>query len=61
MTNQEQERIPLLDHGYIQTIDTWGSDQRIIESARMSVDKGFVGWGPKPEICKRCNDQLFKE
>jgi len=39
----------LLDHGYIKLIETWGSDERIIESARMSTNKGFLGWGPKPD------------
>lgn len=38
--------IPLLDHGYLKLIETWGSDIRIIEAARMSTDKGFQGWGP---------------
>ena len=37
--------IPLLDHGYVKLIETWGSDQRVIEAARMSTDKGFQGWG----------------
>lgn len=35
----------ILDHGYIQTVETWGSDERIIEAARMSTAKGFNGWG----------------
>src|SRR3990167_987995 len=38
---------PILDHGYINFIETWGSDERIIEAARMSTGKGFNGWGPK--------------
>ncbi len=37
--------IPLLDHGYVKFIETWGSDERIVEAARMSTDKGFLGWG----------------
>lgn len=37
--------IAVLDHGYIEPIDTWGSDERIIEAARMSTGKGFLGWG----------------
>lgn len=37
----------ILDHGYIQLIETWGSDERIIEAARMSTAKGFNGWGPR--------------
>jgi len=40
------EKIPLLDHGYIQYIEHYGSDERIIEAARMSTGKGFLGWGP---------------
>lgn len=35
----------ILDHGYLKVIETWGSDQRIIEAARMSVQGGFKGWG----------------
>lgn len=37
---------PILDHGYLHLIETWGSDERIIEAARMSTGKGFNGWGP---------------
>ncbi len=36
----------ILDHGYLKLVETWGSDERIIESARMSTNKGFLGWGP---------------
>lgn len=39
--------IPLLDHGYIRLVESWGSDERIIEAARMSTGKGFLGWGPQ--------------
>lgn len=35
----------LLDHGYLELIETWGSDEHIIESARMSTDGAFRGWG----------------
>jgi thymidylate synthase (FAD) len=37
--------IKLLDHGYLQLIESWGSDERIVEAARMSTGKGFLGWG----------------
>ncbi len=37
----------LLDHGYIKLVESYGSDQSIIEAARMSTDKGFLGWGTK--------------
>lgn len=34
----------VLDYGYVDLIETWGSDQAIIEAARMSTNKGFKGW-----------------
>jgi thymidylate synthase (FAD) len=36
----------ILDHGYVDLVEHWGSDERIIEAARMSVDKGFISWEP---------------
>lgn len=36
----------VLDHGYVVLIESWGSDERVIEAARMSTGKGFQGWGP---------------
>jgi thymidylate synthase (FAD) len=39
------EKTPMLDQGYIQLIETWGADERIVEAARMSTGKGFNGWG----------------
>ena len=38
-------RRPVLDHGYVSLVESWGSDQRIIEAARMSTDGAFRGWG----------------
>lgn len=43
-TEITSELIPLLDHGYVKYIEHWGSDERIIEAARMSTDKGFQDW-----------------
>lgn len=50
------QRIELLDHGYIELVETWGSDQRLIEAARMSTGKGFLGWGPivTDSPCTKC-------
>jgi thymidylate synthase (FAD) len=45
-------RTQVLDHGYVEFIEKWGSDERIIEAARMSTDKGFLGWDPGP--CPSC-------
>lgn len=46
--------IPVLDHGYVRHIESWGSDERIIEAARMSTGKGFLGWGPKTKHSPAC-------
>lgn len=64
--------IKVLDHGYVRFIESWGSDERIIEAARMSTQKGFEGWGPRCECtpltsalvdldgksCERCGKQI---
>src|SRR5690606_27437216 len=47
--SKNMSEIQLLDHGYIKLIETWGSDERIVEAARMSTDGAFRGWGP---VCK---------
>ena len=39
-------RVDVLDHGYVECVDYWGGDREIIKAARMSTDKGFLGWGP---------------
>jgi thymidylate synthase (FAD) len=33
------------DVGYLELVESWGSDSAIIEAARMSTNKGFKGWG----------------
>ncbi len=43
--------IQVLDHGYVKFIEEWGSDEDIVESARMSTGRSFKGWGPQ---CKTC-------
>jgi len=42
-------RVRLLDYGYIGLVESWGSDEGIIEAARMSSNKGFLGWDPSPD------------
>jgi len=34
----------VLDTGYVRLVETWGSDERIVEAARMSTGGGFRGW-----------------
>lgn len=36
----------VLDYGYVKLVESWGGDESIIEAARMSTGKGFLGWGP---------------
>ena len=43
----------VLDHGYLSYVEHWGSDERIIEAARMSTGKGFRMWEPYWE-CQEC-------
>lgn len=50
---QTAEDYSVLDNGYLKLIESWGSDQGIIETARMSTNKGFLGWDPGP--CPTCD------
>jgi thymidylate synthase (FAD) len=43
-TRRGADALNLLDHGYVSYIEHWGSDERIIESARMSTSGSFRGW-----------------
>lgn len=51
----EPMRVPVLDHGYVMLIASMGSDQSIIEAARMSTDGAFRGWGTRWQctICRQ--------
>lgn len=48
----------VLDHGYVSLIEKWGSDEAIIEAARMSTGKGFLGWG-ELGTCSRCRGKKY--
>lgn len=45
--------------GYIRLIEHWGSDERVVEAARMSTGKGFLGWGPN--TCPACGGAGTKD
>lgn len=45
LTASTRPSLPLLDHGYLTLIESWGSDERIIEAARQSTSGAFRGWG----------------
>jgi thymidylate synthase (FAD) len=55
--------IKVLDHGYVTLIETWGADERIVEAARMSTGKGFLGWGVDYHVagCPNYGDKLTKK
>lgn len=38
--------IKVLDHGYVNLVDYLGTDESVIEAARMSTSGGFVSWDP---------------
>ena len=60
MSPYGKERVSVLDeHGYVQLVETWGSDERVIEGARMSTGGGFKGWGPY-FTCARCGGPAMK-
>ena len=46
------DTIKVLDHGYVKLVEHWGSDSRIIEAARMSTNKGFIGWPEDEKLLK---------
>ena len=46
-------RIEIPPHGFVRLVDYMGSDEAVIEAARMSTGRGFEGWGPG-RICRRC-------
>lgn len=51
MSAQSTEEVRVLDRGYVRLVESWGSDERIVEAARMSTAKGFLGWGPTCADC----------
>lgn len=57
---EQRSHYHALDHGYVEEIETWGSDERIVESARMSTGRGFVTWGPIDCICVNSVDGIGK-
>lgn len=51
-SKSESAKTQVLDHGYVELIESWGSDASIVSAARMSTGKGFLGWGKNE--CKFC-------
>lgn len=60
------ESIKVLDHGYVKYVGHMGSDETIIEAARMSTGKGFFGWTWEKDTyadawCTECETQHLSE
>ncbi len=45
--------IKVLDHGYVETVAWMGTDETVVEAARMSTGKGFTDWDTVYE-CTKC-------
>lgn len=60
MTFDDGEKVKVLDHGYVRLVEAWGSDMAIVEAARMSTSKGFLGWDAESTWrCDLCNYAMY--
>ena len=50
------DAIKVLNEGYVKLIDHMGTDETVIEAARMSTNKGFQGW----DTDERLLEYLYK-
>lgn len=60
---EKGETFKVLDHGYVKLIDWMGTDESIIEAARMSTGKSFISWEPyegKPDGDQGLLEFLFE-
>lgn len=48
-----QTEFKVLDHGFVKYINHMGSEEHIIEAARQSTQKGFLGWNDQT-VCTKC-------
>ncbi len=60
MEHQTTVETKILDHGYVKLIETYGGDSTIIEAARMSTGKGFLGWGTGLPDAKVGDEKLLR-
>ncbi len=49
-----EESVKVLDHGYVKVVGSMGTDETIVEAARMSTGRGFVSWYPYKR-CRTCD------
>lgn len=50
----------VLDNGYVKLIDHMGSDEDVVEAARMSTGRGFISWDPYLR-CEKCEEVFLGE
>lgn len=56
----------ILDKGYLRYVNHMGSDEEVVEAARMSTGKGFLGWFWEKDTyadttCSDCGTQHIRE
>ncbi len=54
------EGIKVLDHGYVKYVGHMGTDETVVEAARMSTGKGFTDWDTVFE-CEKCGERSGPE
>lgn len=64
--NLNELNFKILDHGYLRYVSHMGSDEAVVEAARMSTGKGFLGWyWPEDTyadvVCWTCRTQHLYE
>lgn len=62
---EKGHKIDIPDLGYVKYIDSMGSDETVVEAARMSTGKGFFGWKWEKDtyadvICEGCGKQTLQ-
>lgn len=50
MSDLKEQKV--LDHGFIMFIESMGTDEDVVEAARVSTGRGFISWDPY-ERCKQ--------
>lgn len=53
-----EKEIKVLDHGFVKYVMSMGTEESIIEAARQSTQKGFLGWGSKQKHNTKCLDEI---
>lgn len=51
-------KLRVLNHGYVHLVEQWGSDQSIVEAARMSTGGEFKGWELQCDKCEGSGARL---